>query len=187
MTLWWQPATCEDEEPVMCNIMQDQVHLIELEGLPSHWPLESANGNPADKQQHANAAKLACGHVFHPTALALHFLNMAMRCPVCREGSHKKLNLQSLPASVQPTFCSKKQQLQKENALDEIDIASIIAGLELQIQIRGPAPTANTTHTTADTASTSNYVRSVLNTSVSSYLACVVSCPKAFWINKNQT
>ena len=195
VTLWWQPATGEDEQSVMCNIMQDQVHLIDLEGLPSFWPtetLESANENTSDVLKYANAAKLTCGHVFHPTALALHFVNMDMRCPVCREGSHKKLNLQSLPASVQSMFCSKKQQLQKDNALDQIDIASIIAGLELQIQIRGPAPTAHATHTThatnatnatnathtthtthttpatPATPATSNHMRSILNTRIMS-------------------
>jgi hypothetical protein len=50
----------------------------------------------------ASAAELACGHVFHAPALALHFLTNNMRCPVCRRGPADKAQISSFAPALQP-------------------------------------------------------------------------------------
>jgi len=128
--------------------MQDETKHVAFSDLPSSWP--AANGQAeseatATDLQLANTAKLACGHVFHPTALALHFLNMDMRCPVCREGHQHRMSVDSVPPSVRDIFTQKQEQLSRNESdnMTQQDILRIVGGLELHMELRGMSPTNN--------------------------------------------
>ena len=139
--LWWN----EREPEVMCNIMQDETRHVTFSDLPSSWPavnIRTESEETATDLQLANTAQLACGHVFHPTALALHFLSMDMRCPVCREGNQHRMSIDSVPPSVRNMFTQKQEELSRsesENMTQE-DILRIVAGLELHMELRGMSP-----------------------------------------------
>lgn len=145
--LWWN----ESEPEVMCNIMKDETKNITFSDLPSSWPTvddKTVPDSTVKNPQLANTAKLPCGHVFHPTALALHFLNMDMRCPVCREGKENRMSVQSVPASVRDMFTQKQEQLSRNDSenMTQDDILRIVAGLELHMELRGTSP-INNAHT----------------------------------------
>lgn len=67
-----------------CAIMQEVSSEVELLDLPSTWTL---------RKFALNTVKLPCQHTFHPTALAQHFAYRCMRCPVCRAGGDKPLEM----------------------------------------------------------------------------------------------
>ena len=66
----------QDEEH--CSIFHERISEVEIEGAPTDWGKEYCN---------ANAAQLDCGHTFHASALAIHFMTHKMSCPVCRKGA----------------------------------------------------------------------------------------------------
>ena len=78
---------------VECAIMQDRVNEVEIEGLPSSWPVLSDSSN---SDAMFKCATLPCKHRFYPCALALHFAASDMRCPVCREGHEKPLDVHAI-------------------------------------------------------------------------------------------
>ena len=59
-----------------------------------------------------NAAELACGHVFHARALAVHFCTNNMRCPVCRRGPADKAQITSFAPAMQPALLRTKNDMQ---------------------------------------------------------------------------
>jgi len=58
-----------------------------------------------------NAAELACGHVFHARALAVHFCTNDMRCPVCRSGPADKAQISSFAPAMQPALLRTKNDM----------------------------------------------------------------------------
>ena len=84
---------------MVCGIMHEPTRTVEVDNLPCAWPL------PAGGQR--DSAKLACGQVFHPPALALHFLVSDMHCPVCRTGPAERMDIESVPAQIRPAYAEK--------------------------------------------------------------------------------
>jgi hypothetical protein len=125
------------DEAVVCGIMHEPTCAVAIEGLPPAWP-----GAPP-----ANSARLPCRHVFHPAALALHFLVTDMRCPVCRVGFSETMSLESVPAEHRLEFERKLEGIQRREKESEDEarvdapacIADVLRGLELQVRVRDDA------------------------------------------------
>ena len=62
------------DAPARCSILHEDTHLVGFADLPDAWP--AASGPPV------RTAELPCGHTYHVSALALHFLSNDMRCVV---------------------------------------------------------------------------------------------------------
>ena len=134
--LWWN-----DVKPdIQCQIMQDDTKDVSFDDLPNIWP--TANSTHKDTLVIANTAMLQCGHVFHPSAIALHFLTMHMKCPMCRKGSDHVLDVKSLPIETQKSLCEKtalmREVVEDETRMQRHQIEAILSDLELHIQIRVP-------------------------------------------------
>ena len=142
----WRAATGEElrcelyaaaDDSVDCGIMHEPTRAVEVEDLPSMWPAGACE---------ANCAQLACGHVFHPAALALHFLVGDMRCPVCRAGPVGRMLLESVPAALRPAFAAKIERVASAaSAADSpedieqlrADITHVLANLEVGLLVLG--------------------------------------------------
>jgi len=59
------------DAPARCSILHEDTHLVGFADLPDAWP--AASGPPV------RTAELPCGHTYHVSALALHFLSNDMR------------------------------------------------------------------------------------------------------------
>ena len=90
------------QETCHCHIMHEDTLTSEVPGLPRSWPTAGAL---------CHSIKLPCGHTFHPTALALHFLFRDMRCPVCRAGHGGAMDIASVPACMRDAFRAKLQAM----------------------------------------------------------------------------
>lgn len=135
--LWWNDPSGEE---VLCHIMQDNTYDVTFDDLPTIWPSQQVDDTTDSSETLvANTAKLSCGHTFHPTALALHFVNMDMRCPVCREGNKAALNVECLPIEIRSSIMSKKEKLQAPELRSSDDIRQVMTALELHIHLRGPS------------------------------------------------
>ena len=86
-----------------CNVMHDEVGNVVFDDLPASWEIDS---NPYD------TATLECSHIFHISAITLHFAVNGMRCPVCRDGIDGILDTECIPAAVRPQFVSKQGKIQ---------------------------------------------------------------------------
>ena len=117
------------DDAVLCGIMHEPTRAVTLESLPACWP-----GAPP-----ANSAQLQCGHVFHPAALALHFLVADMRCPVCRDGFTQTMSLDSVPAELRACYEGRVKSIKRLEQETEVrvdastSIAEVLGGLELQL------------------------------------------------------
>ena len=81
------------DRSIECPIMQEPTSLCSIDNLSTSWTIKK-NGH---ENSTANTAKLPCSHTFYAPALAVHFLSMDMRCPVCRAGSPERMNLCCVP------------------------------------------------------------------------------------------
>jgi len=122
------------DEAVVCGIMHEPTCCVAIEGLPPAWP-----GAPGP-----NSARLQCGHVFHPAALALHFLVADMRCPVCRVGLAETMDMQSVPAEHRLDFQKKlegieRREKEEEERVEPASIADVLRDLELQVRLADEA------------------------------------------------
>jgi hypothetical protein len=123
-----------------CGIMHEATNAVEVPDLPSTWPLEPSKHKCADEEA-ANTAELECGHVFHPVALAFHFLVSDMRCPVCRTGHTELMDLASVPLSIRPAFAAKietsrQAQLQDHLAsLPPLPTVEVLSDIELEMRL----------------------------------------------------
>ena len=137
---------------VECAIMQDRVDEVVIEGLPSSWPVlsDSTNSDAVFK-----CATLPCGHSFHPSAIALHFAASDMRCPVCREGCEKPLDVNCLPVFVGSKLAQKTDAVNRVHDIAPTveSLHAIMSRLQLHVQIGSPHPRY-----------TSTVIRQVVNT-----------------------
>lgn len=139
--------TSTDDE-LLCGIMQEPTHTVEIQDLPQTWSVAPGLAS--------NCAKTQCGHVFHPTALALHFLVSDMRCPVCRVGSTEKMDIQSIAEPMRELFHKKALEVEKadqvsDNELLQVspqNIHQVLSDLELHVTIFAASglPTARNTN-----------------------------------------
>ena len=100
-----------------CGIFHGESAELELGGLPEEWVV----GGVA-----YCAAALPCGHTFHVSALAMHFLLGDMRCPMCRVGPPGAMTTRCLPDSVRALFEARVREAQERasNSDEEIDTGS---------------------------------------------------------------
>ena len=122
------------DDSLVCGIMQEATNSVAVQGLPDSWP-----GEPP-----ANTAQLECGHVFHPAALALHFLVTDMRCPVCRAGFTESMHLDSIPAEDRDVYESKAASIKHadewEGLMPGVDqITDVLKELELKLSVSDAA------------------------------------------------
>ena len=129
-----------------CGIMQEPTHLVEIEDLPSGWPLKP--GSSADVEAgstvtevDANTVHLPCGHVFSPSALALHFLVQDMRCPICRAGPSTRMSISSIPLSIRHIYESKLDVVNRHTVEFQVsmnEILQFVTQIDLQVLISIP-------------------------------------------------
>jgi len=131
------------DEAVVCGIMHEPTCCVAIEGLPPAWPCAPGQSAPGQSAPGPNSARLQCGHVFHPAALALHFLVADMRCPVCRVGIAETMQLESVPAELRLHFQKKLEGIERREKESEEEarvdapacIADVLRGLELQVRL----------------------------------------------------
>ena len=90
--------------------MHEPTCSVVIPDLPPAWSSAPTTSAPAPGAP-TNSAKLACGHVFHPTALALHFLTSDMRCPVCRKGFSESMDLKCISAADRSCYDKKLKSI----------------------------------------------------------------------------
>lgn len=116
-----------------CAISQECIPDVDTGELPTSW---------GEKCQ--NSLTLPCGHVFHASMLAFHFLVNDMRCPVCRIGSIHKMCLTCLPNNMQESFkhCVSKIQSNapslSPNQVVSVSVDRLEMGLQLVATIQTP-------------------------------------------------
>jgi len=99
--VWHGPAGCVTGELLRagrCHIFHEdarEVSEADLLGLPASWEVGGA---------YYCCAQLACGHTFHVSALAWHYLYRDMRCPICRRGVDCRMSATSLPDRERSAF-----------------------------------------------------------------------------------
>jgi hypothetical protein len=109
-----------------CNIFYLPTSDVEVPGLPAAWSLDGVD---------YDTLTLACGHVFNPSALALHFLVSDMRCPACRIGPTVRLDATSLPGfALRERFQDKAAGMcVHAEATAEISVAELLDATDLDI------------------------------------------------------
>jgi len=123
------------DDSVVCGILHEPTRIAEIEDLPREWPVSEAPS--------CDSAQLQCGHVFHVSAIALHFLVGNMRCPVCRAGVADRMHIECVPLPIRLPYEEKVERMQiAENEplrLEEIrdDVRNVLANLELVFSILG--------------------------------------------------
>ena len=127
------------DDSVACGIMHEPTRAVEVDDLPAKWPAGACA---------CDSAQLACGHVFHPVAIALHFLVSDMRCPVCRTGPAGPMAMDSVPPPMREAYAAKLDRVRSEAQSPEnlaqlrADIEHVLAHLELGFVLLGPDSTA---------------------------------------------
>ena len=125
-------AAADDSEA--CSIMHESTRAVEIDDLPCKWPADASA---------CDTAQLPCGHVFHPAALALHFLVSDMRCPVCRAGLAELMHIESVPAEIRPAFVEKTQRVvaaaQRPADIAQLreDIMHVLCNIEVMFSVLG--------------------------------------------------
>ena len=90
------------DRDAVCCITHEHVAEAETPGLPARWQVRG---------REYDSLRTPCGHLFHASALMLHFLVNDMRCPVCRQGAAVKADLACVPASVAEAFACKLEHV----------------------------------------------------------------------------
>ena len=96
---------------LLCSIMHEDTHQCTVKNLPSTWMLAAEDGTTKP----FCSATLSCGHHYHISALALHFMCNQMRCAVCRRGSDENMQASVLPASVRGEFSNCVARIVEED------------------------------------------------------------------------
>jgi hypothetical protein len=88
---------------LLCSIMHEDTHHCTVKDLPSTWMVVVDNGTVRP----VCSATLPCGHHYHVSALALHFMCNQMRCAVCRRGIDEKMRESVLPETIRAEFSKR--------------------------------------------------------------------------------
>jgi hypothetical protein len=130
------------EKTYTCCIMQEATSSIEVPDLPTTWPPDNLQKQNCPCDQRAfDTAQLECGHIFHPVALAFHFLVTDMRCPMCRSGTLEKMNIECVPESIRAVFAAKIELLKmtqsEENTtfLTPLPTVDVLSNIELEMRM----------------------------------------------------
>ena len=127
----------KDED--QCSIWHEAIKDVELDGLPKCWKLSH------------NAVRLPCNHIFHASAIALHFLTNNMSCPICRDGNPThKMDVKCLPRDQQDVFTKYVNEYNDRNPVDGpsgaplwIDISQVMSTFRVEI-LNPPTEVAST-------------------------------------------
>ena len=131
----WRSATeeysvlCEfsTSQDAICNIMHEKTGTVDLTPLAKQWP--TING-------FANTLLLPCGHTYHPSSLALHFLSNDMRCPVCRAGNSSQMQISCMPFDMQEIFAERILSINEESVNATLrTFQQLVKLFELQLQM----------------------------------------------------
>ena len=118
-TLCW--LSLETSQDVLCDIFHVPIADVEVDNLPSIWPLMSGT---------INCVQLECQHRFHASAITAHFIAQDMRCPVCREGPTGKLFVPCLPTPIRNAFEGYEKQLRERSIPDDLHALQITMNFE---------------------------------------------------------
>jgi hypothetical protein len=137
-TVSGEPMLCElfatEDNSVVCGIMHEPTRSAQVPDLPDSWPLPHGT---------ANSAQLVCRHVFHPAALALHFLVSDMRCPVCRAGHPQRMDIASVPEDLRSAYAEKSKLIDStalqpvDDDIQRQDIVEVLAHMEIVFSVLG--------------------------------------------------
>ena len=111
------------DEP--CDMFHIAIADVHVDGVGAAW-LEDL----VDPPNQVNAAQLACGHVFHACALALHFCTNDMRCPVCRRGPPDRALIESFAPRMQDALLAKTAAMHLDAVQDD-DVTDITVDLSV--------------------------------------------------------
>lgn len=112
-----------DDDAVDCGIFHCPTAEVAIDKLPSTWNLNGVD---------YNTVTLPCGHHYNPSALALHFLTLNMRCPVCRQGHDECMYIHCLPPSIRTSFAQKKQEV-LERGEQEDTLLTLLQSISIDI------------------------------------------------------
>jgi hypothetical protein len=93
----------------LCGMFHVPISDVAVDGL-----------HPTDTR---HAAELACGHVFHICALAVHFYTNNMRCPVCRRGPVDTARISSFAPTMHDDLSRIKIAMRTREAVDSVQEA----------------------------------------------------------------
>ena len=154
--------------------MQELTYLVAIEDLPSGWPWEEVCSSATDVAEgctspdvDANTIHLPCGHVFSPSALALHFLIQDMRCPICLAGSATRMGISSVPLSIRHIYAKKIEVLEVPDHTADLeisvaDIMQVVTQIHLQVLISLPRQSRLLRMNSSSTAPTESLIHSRL-------------------------
>ena len=151
-----------------CGIMHELTQLVVIEDLPPGWPCAhggDANGGCNDNDMHANTVHMPCGHVFSPSALALHFLLQDMRCPICRAGHATRMSISCVPLSIRQHYAEKIASTAESTDMEISveDIINVVSQVDLQVLIRAPRNARASRSSARSTSETLMYSRLLAN------------------------
>lgn len=148
---------CAPDEP--CDMFHIAIADVHVDGVGAEWLHDDVappgpDAPPAEQidmtltstehastehtsaiNEHINAAELACGHVFHACALALHFCTNDMRCPVCRRGLPDRALIQSFAPRMQDALLAKTAAMHLCAAHDD-DVSELTVDLSVDALAR---------------------------------------------------
>lgn len=144
LTTSGQALECElfntTDDADVCGIMHEPTCSVVIPGLPHAW---SRASHEPERGEPTNSAKLECGHVFHPVALALHFITSDMRCPVCRKGFSESMDLMCIRAADRSCYEKKlksirlnTQEFEQTERHSSPCVEGLLNALELQLSVR---------------------------------------------------
>jgi hypothetical protein len=114
----------------LCGMFHIAIADVHVDGVGAAW-LE----DDSDVAGPVNAAQLACGHVFHACALALHFCTNDMRCPVCRRGLPDRALIQSFAPRMHDALLAKTAAMHLDTVHDD-DVTDITVDLSVAAIVR---------------------------------------------------
>lgn len=104
-------------EDACCPILMEKLGEAEVDGVPNSRALQAFGFEFV-------AARLpCCNKLFHPIALAVHWMLHGMRCPMCRDGCNLPMSADSLPPSCRDQVKEYVEEMRKEMRQEEADEA----------------------------------------------------------------
>ena len=107
----------------MCPIWQERFQDVDLDIAKGKSFLK--------KQPEICVATLPCGHRFSALGIMYHFVLLDMRCPLCRDGVHKRARISSIPHAFRGCMRSKLRSMKEEERVER-DNSDFETALQMQ-------------------------------------------------------
>lgn len=114
----------------LCGMFHIAIADVLVDGVGAAW-LEDEADPAGPAPANLDTAELACGHVFHACALALHFCTNDMRCPVCRRGVPDRALIASMAPRMHDALLAKTAAMHLDAVRDDDDVADITVDLSV--------------------------------------------------------